>query len=139
MWEERVLLKDCSHISLIGWDFGYIVSAKDDSPLVRELKAGNHPEQGRLSATRRTEQSEKLASPNIQRHCGHRRKLTEALAEILQLYFKDIFHRIMHPDSIEIVQSKVSDFRCQTLSCFVVRSPVTGSRASVTRCTYAYT
>ena len=83
---EGVALKD--HRDLPGAR-GKLVddtAADQDLPSGRALEAGDHPEERRLAAARRTEQNEELALLGGEVHAVHRPDLTEILPQRLRLY-----------------------------------------------------
>ena len=84
MRKEGVVLEDRVDVALVCGQARDIASAENDASGGRLLEARNHPQAGRLAATRRSEQGEELAFPNLQVDPGHRDHIAEGLTYAFQ-------------------------------------------------------
>jgi hypothetical protein len=81
---QGVGLEDHGDVAAPGSEVGHVAVADPDLPARHVLEAGDHPQQGRLSAPRRTDEHEKLAVGDLQRDVVDRRHRAECLAHLVE-------------------------------------------------------
>ena len=84
MRKEGVVLEDRVDVALVSGQARDIASVENDASGGRLLEARDHPQAGRLAATRRPEQGEELAFPDLQVDPGHRDHIAEGLTYAFQ-------------------------------------------------------
>jgi hypothetical protein len=62
---QRITLEHHRHVALAGSDIGDVTPADADPPSRSRLQSRDHPEQGRLSAARRTHHREHLTVAHV--------------------------------------------------------------------------
>jgi len=82
--EERVMLKDEPHTALLRRKTGDVPPVEEYAPLVHIEKPGDHPKNGALPASARTEQDEELAVCDLDRDVADDPVASEDLREMFQ-------------------------------------------------------
>ena len=72
--EKRIVLKDKSHVALIGRHLSNVGAVHNDLPRRRYFKPGDHSERGGLAAARRAEKRKELSGADRQVHVVDRQK-----------------------------------------------------------------
>jgi hypothetical protein len=80
---ERIVLEDETRVTLVGRDISDRTVIKIYLPQIGFLETGDHPENGRLAATRGAEEKEELAASYRKRYTVYRDGVTKTLGYVL--------------------------------------------------------
>ena len=83
MREYRVALEHHVHRAVVGRNERHVLAVDVDAPAARHLEAGEHAEQGRFPATRRSEQRKELSLRDLEVCIVHRPDRTEILGDVV--------------------------------------------------------
>ena len=78
---KRVVLEDGVDVAVVGRQLADVVALQQDRSAGRRLEAGDHPQDGRLAASRWPEQREELALVDLQVDVVDGHHFAEALAQ----------------------------------------------------------